>query len=277
MGRPLWDLNLNKSQNHNKIYNDATWYILYGRVNKENVYIKFGNGESNIAQYTFLCSNEDSRWTILFPETCRQIMEATPDNMAETTRNVLHNFSTEITTSRADIFMEKVETLITLQIPTFLKIYWFPMLVPIGLVGNTLSFLVMIKPKNRAISTCIHMAAISVNDNFMMLMATRNWLATELKIYKRNSVECKVTSFLVLLILQNSTFQILAMTVDKYIAIKWPHRAASYSTPKTAKATIAAVFICVVIYNVPHFFASKLIGLQCFGYRTGGVVTKVYS
>ena len=151
------------------------------------------------------------------------------------------------------------------------------MFVPIGLVGNTLSFLVMIKPKKRAISTCIYMAEISLNDNFMMLMATRNWLATELKVYKRNSVECKVTSFLVLLILQNSTFQILAMTVDKYIAIKWPHRATSYSTPKRAKATIVVVFICVVIYNVPHFFASKLIRLQCFGYRVGGVVTKVYS
>ena len=75
----------------------------------------------------------------------------------------------------------------------------------------------------------------------------------------------------------HSAFQILAMTVDKYIAIKWPHRAASYSTPKRAKATIAVVFICVVIYNVPHLFASKLIGLQCFGYRAGGVVTKVYS
>ena len=90
------------------------------------------------------------------------------------------------------------------------------------------------------------MEAISVNDNLMMLMATRNWLATELKFYKRNSVECKVTSFLVLFILQNSTFQILAMTIDKYIAIKWPHRAASYSTPKRAKANIAVVFICAV-------------------------------
>ena len=102
-------------------------------------------------------------------------------------------------------------------------------------------------------------------------------MATELKIYKRNSIECKVTSFLVLLILQNSTFQILALTIEKYIAIKLPHRAASYSTPKKAKATIAVVFICVVIYNVPHFLASELIGLQCFGYRAGGVVTKVYS
>ena len=151
------------------------------------------------------------------------------------------------------------------------------MLVPIGLVGNTLYFLVMIKPKNRAISTCIYMAAISINDNLMMLMATGSWLATELKVYKRHPIECKFTSFLVLLLLQNSTFQILAMTVDKYIAIKWPHRAASYSTPRRAKIIVVVVFICVVIYNVPHFFASKLVGLQCFGYRARGVLTKVYS
>ena len=151
------------------------------------------------------------------------------------------------------------------------------MLVPIGVVGNTLSFLVMIKPNNRKMSTCIYMAAISINDNFMMLMATRSWLATELKIYRRHPIECKFTSFLVLLLLQNSTFQILAMTVDKHIAIKWPHRAAIYSTPKRAKVTIAVVFICVVIYNVPQFFASKLIGVQCLGYRAAGVLTKVYS
>ena len=67
------------------------------------------------------------------------------------------------------------------------------------------------------------------------------------------------------------------MTVDKYIAIKWPHRAAIYSTPKRAKITIIIVFICVVIYNVPHLLASRLIGVTCLGYRAGGIITKVYS
>ena len=61
--------------------------------------------------------------------------------------------------------MEQVKTFTTYNIAIFIMKYWFPILVPIGLVGNTLSFLVMIRPSNRKMSTCIYMAAISMNDN----------------------------------------------------------------------------------------------------------------
>ena len=73
---------------------------------------------------------------------------------------------TKITTT--DTFMAEVETYIAFEIATTLSVYWFPILVPIGLVGNNLSFLVMIKPNNRKMSTCIYMAVLSVNDNLMM-------------------------------------------------------------------------------------------------------------
>ena len=77
--------------------------------------------------------------------------------------------------------------------------------------------------------------------------------------------------------LQNMTFQVLAMTIDKYIAIKWPHRAATYSTPRRAKITVICIYICVVTYNIPHVFISQLTGDVCLGYAIGGVITKVYS
>ena len=193
------------------------------------------------------------------------------------TQDVLHNFSADINTLGTDSILVEAENLIVFKAAKLINKYWFPILVPIGLIGNTLSFLVMIKPNNRKMSTCIYMAAISINDNVMMLLAFRNWLATELKVYKRHPIECKVASYLALLLLQNSTFQILLMTVDKYIAIKWPHRAATYSTPRRGKIIVTTVFCCVVIYNVPNYFVSKLIGVLCFGYRGGGLITKVYS
>ena len=43
-----------------------------------------------------------------------------------------------------DTFMEEVESYTTFKIAVFLVSYWFPVLVPIGLLGNILSFLVMI-------------------------------------------------------------------------------------------------------------------------------------
>ena len=176
-----------------------------------------------------------------------------------------------------DTFMVEVETYVTFEIATTLSVYWFPILVPIGLVGNNLSFLVMIKPSNRKMSTCIYMIVLSVNDNLMMCLALYDWLITVVNIHQWYLLECKVFAFLVFLALLNSTFQVVFMTIDKYVAIKWPHRAATYSTPKKTRFLIFGVFISVTIFNIPHLFISKVVGGECVGYVIGGEITKVYS
>ena len=77
--------------------------------------------------------------------------------------------STEPTeTETVNVFMVEVNSMIIFKIANILAKFWIPVLVPIGLVGNTLSFLVMIQPNNRKMSTCIYMAAISINDNMMI-------------------------------------------------------------------------------------------------------------
>ena len=190
---------------------------------------------------------------------------------------VINNSTVQPATTTKDVFMEEVETAMTFKIATYITKYWFPILVPVGLVGNTLSFLVMIKPNNRKMSTCIYMAAISISDNLMMFLALHNWLVTVVKVHQWHPIECRFAAFLVLHALQNTTYQVLAMTIDKYIAIKWPHRAATYSTPRRAKITVTCIYICVVIYNIPHIFISQLTGDVCLGYAIGGFITKVYS
>ena len=111
------------------------------------------------------------------------------DRTTETNMNVTSLINNTITTEEAESvtagnFMDDVETFVTFQIANILGIYWIPVLVPIGLVGNTLSFLVMIKPNNRKMSTCIYMAAISINDNVMMILAFHYWLSI-IKFLKR--------------------------------------------------------------------------------------------
>ena len=198
-------------------------------------------------------------------------------NISSSREEIFSNITgqTELTTANA--FMEKVNKMIIFKIASVLAKYWFPVLVPTGLIGNTLSFLVMLKPGNRGMSTCIYMASISINDNMMMLLATHSWLVSTLKIYQMYDAECKIAAFLVLMGLQNSTFQVIAMTFDKYIAIKWPHKAATYSTPRRAKITVIAVWVWVFIFNIPHLFLAKMIGGVCVAYGIGGVITKVYS
>ena len=149
---------------------------------------------------------------------------------------------------------KEVEAHTIFKIANFISIYWLPVLVPIGLVDNTLSFLVMIKPNNKKMSTCIYMVAISINDNIMMCMSSHEYLVSVMQIHKWNSIECRISGFVTLFALQNCTFQVVAMTLDKYIAIKWPHRAATYSTPKRAKLIVVTLYVVYVSIIFPIFF-----------------------
>ena len=93
-------------------------------------------------------------------------------------------------------FTEEVKAHITYKVASYINIYWFPVLIPLGLVGNTLSFLVMIRQNNRKLSTCIYMAAISINDELMMCFALHNWLIGVVKMHEWYLWECKIASFL---------------------------------------------------------------------------------
>ena len=77
--------------------------------------------------------------------------------------NVAGNSTTGINTQ--DTFLEEAGTYMTYKLAKYIATYWFPILIPLGLIDNSLSFLVMIRPNNRRISTCTYMAAISINDN----------------------------------------------------------------------------------------------------------------
>ena len=73
----------------------------------------------------------------------------------------------------------------------------------------------------------------------------------------------------------NSTFQVLTMTIDKYIAIKWPHKAATYSTPRRAKMIAIGFSICVLIYNTPRLYLSCIVGDECAAYGVSNLITRV--
>ena len=229
--------------------------------------------ERLIFNFSFSASTEDKQNKPF----CKNIVITSKMEEATTRLIQILNFTEEFGITTKDSFMDKAEALLTFKVGIFIATYWTPIWVPIGLVGNILSFLVMVKPTNRKLSTCIYMAAISVNDSMMMCLVLYVWLVSHLKILESQLMECKVKSFLIVFALQNATYQVVAMTVDKFIAVKWPHKAATYSTPKRAKWISIVICVCVIIYNIPDLIFTQLIGQGCVSYAVGGIYAKMYS
>ena len=182
----------------------------------------------------------------------------TNDSFGNTDPSRVNDNKEDAATNDVPSFMEQVETYAAYKIASYINQYWFPVLIPVGLVGNTLSFLVMIKPNNRKVSTCIFMAAISINDNLMMCLSFHNWLVNVVKMHPWHLWECKTMAYLFRIALQSSIYQVLAMTFDKYLAIKWPHRAATYSTSKRVNIFIIILYVFSIIYNSIVFFITGL-------------------
>ncbi len=67
------------------------------------------------------------------------------------------------------------------------------------------------------------------------------------------------------------------MTFDKYFAMRFPHKAVMYSTPRRARLIVAAIFLFVLIYNIPHLFLTELLGDRCLGFAVKAWYTKFYS
>ena len=121
------------------------------------------------------------------------------------------------------------------------------------------------------------MAAISLSDNLMMCIGIHDYCISVMNTHGWHVVECKMSAFLAFFTLQCVTYLILVMTIDKYIAIRWPHRAAAYSTPKRAKVIILTTVTFVVMYNMPHFFITAVEKGNCYGYSVKSIATKIYS
>ena len=57
----------------------------------------------------------------------------------------------------------------------------------------------------------------------MMCLEVHSWFVSAINVHEWYQLECKLAAYFSFFTLQCATYQILAMTIDKYIVIRWPH------------------------------------------------------
>ncbi len=93
------------------------------------------------------------------------------------------------------------------------------------------------------------------------------------------SYECVTIASLANTSNMNGTLLLLAMTFDKFLAIKVPLKAPVYCTPSRTKRTCGAVCIFSIVWNLPHWVLTKLVnnGKTCASLQTRSQFGKIYS
>lgn len=171
------------------------------------------------------------------------------------------------------------------KIGLLFHICYLPFLCTFGFIGNILSLLVLRRSKNKDNPVCIYGIALATCDCLILLTAFYHWIRGIIHwVYSSARVdvqphawECKIAVMVINVCSLIGILYIIAMTIDRFISVRFPLQAVYYCTSSKAKKTVKVIPVLVFIYGIPHFLHAKSVGPSCIGMNENTVFTSVYS
>ena len=152
------------------------------------------------------------------------------------------------------------------KVGRYIQTVCVPIFVSIGLVGNFFSFIVMIQPQNRRISCCIYMATVSVCDSGLLIVVMNYWITTDGIKVLWTDWQCKLAGYFFSTFAMISVVLVTFVTVDRFIAVRFPFRARQYCTPSRAYKIVGVIIVLMSLCQLPHLHYFAQVGRSCQGF-----------
>ena len=155
----------------------------------------------------------------------------------------------------------KVQSL-ALDITGAMNTYYTPTVLILGIICNTLNLIVMCSRSLRMHTTCNYMAAIAATDWLSSSINFVSWIYDYIEdsMLRDNSVvACKLRNFLLFFSVHASVCLMIAMTVEKFIAVVLPFRAKQWCTSRRCHITIVVILLSVTALNAHNLYTRELV------------------
>lgn len=133
-------------------------------------------------------------------------------------------------------------------------VYLYPAIIIIGSFSNILTLIVFIKGKQQNLSVSYYLGVFSVTNLLHLFFNVGlHWLtmvSTGKSIETSSDFICAIWSFLYRIITFSGVWILLAVTVDRYIAVCHPHHAATICSVFMAKVAIIVIYIGLIVVSV---------------------------
>lgn len=167
-----------------------------------------------------------------------------------------------------------------------IHIYYLPVVIVVGTVGNVLSLLVLGRLKKLKISCHVYMRVLACTDLGMLLVAAEYYARSIQVVYiskfNLNTVvlpplECKVSNWMFQTFSLSGVLVILTMTVDRLIGVRFPLKSLSLcSVSRAQKISLSIPCLCLV-YTFPFFLYTDFVGPTCTSLAVKNSFTVAYS
>ncbi|KAL8576662.1 hypothetical protein ACOMHN_025137 [Nucella lapillus] len=156
---------------------------------------------------------------------------------------------------------KKYEDFTEVKVAVLIDRIYIPVVVVLGVMGNVLSFLTLVFSPLRNTSTCVYMAAIAVLDTVILVLdlcvLLRGYMG-HTRFYLSNDWACGFHNFLFYFAIHFDVLLLLAMTVDRFIVVKFPLKAPRMCTSKSAVKATAIIGVFSFLLNIQIFFTRRL-------------------
>ena len=139
--------------------------------------------------------------------------------------------------------------------------YAFPIFFFIGLVGNILSIILIMKGTLKHMSSGVYLLFLAVADLFICALGIADWLprvAMDYVITDHEAV-CKTIQFFSKVLEQTSSWMIVAITVERAVVLIRPRHALLLTTRRMAWIITAAIVTTLVLINIRQPFIAGII------------------
>jgi hypothetical protein len=139
-----------------------------------------------------------------------------------------------------------------------IEFYYSLALIMLGTVGNCMSVLVFFTTKLRKLSSSFYLAALAISDTGFLVALFVAWLNSFGVPLFNTSGLCEMNIYLTYVCSFLSAWLVVAFTVERFIAVRYPLRRPSMCTVARAKAVLASLTALALILNVPNLWLAQM-------------------
>lgn len=123
----------------------------------------------------------------------------------------------------------------------YMDFYFVPCVIAVGLIGNTLSFLVFVLTNLKRLSSSAYLAALSISDSGFLLCVFFSWSNNiNITIYHKPGW-CQMFVYMTYVFGFLSVWYIVAFSCERFIAVKWPFKRSEMCTPRKARIVVVSL------------------------------------
>ncbi|XP_061172976.1 growth hormone secretagogue receptor type 1-like [Saccostrea echinata] len=147
-----------------------------------------------------------------------------------------------------------------------------------------MSFLIMVQREMRQTSTFFYLATLAVADTGVLyISAFKTWITvlTGYELLHQSDAACKILIFLTHFFVHFSAWLIVAVTVERFLAVWFPLRATTMCSLARAKFVTVIIAMIFILINSHIFWTAELYSLpsgqvRCMSYAYENLVCKVF-